>query len=118
MTQTKKPSVLDKATSHYRTQLAGELKSFEVPEWDTTIYYREITNLRSEQEVVELTKKGKSVEALVVSIINKALDEEGMNLFKPTDRLTLMNQVDPNILLSVANKINGSVPTVQELEGN
>lgn len=117
MTATKK-NVLEKATSHYRSQLAGELQSFEVPEWDTTIYFRGITNLKQEQDVVELTKKGKSVEALVVSIINKSLDEDGMPIFKPVDKLTLMNQVDPNILLNIANKLNTSVPTVQELEGN
>ena len=116
--EVKKLNVLEKATSHYRTQLAGEMKKFHVEEWDVDIYHRGITNLRQEQEVVELSKKGKSVEALVMSIINKALDEDGKPVFRAVDKITLMNQVDPNILLTIANKLNNSVPTVLELEGN
>jgi len=118
-TEAKKKSVLDKATSHYRQQMSGSMSEVEVPEWDTTIYFRSITTLRQEQEVVELTRKGKTVEALVVSIINKAMDKEGNPMFNKMDKVTLMNEVDPNVILRVANAINGpSLPSVQDLEGN
>ena len=120
MTDTnKKTSVLDKATSHYRTQIAGEMKKFEVPEWDTTIYYRPLQTLRAEAEVVELSRAGKTVEALVVSIINKARDEEGKMLFTKHDKATFMNEIDPNVILRVAGQINGGdLPGVEELEKN
>lgn len=119
MTQNKKPSAIDKATSHYKSKLSGEMKKIHVPEWELDIYYRPLTNLRQEAEIVELTKQGKSVEALVVSIINKACDEEGNPLFVKADRAALMNQADPTVVLNVATKLNGGeLPTVEELEKN
>lgn len=47
-TETKKISVLEKATSHYKSQIAGTMRSFEVPEWETTIYYRPVQSLKAE----------------------------------------------------------------------
>lgn len=112
-------SVIQKATSHYQNQIAGEMRSFEVPEWETTIYYRPLSTLKQEAEVVELTKQGKSVEALVVSIIAKARDAEGKLLFSKHDKHALMNEVDPNVILRVANQINGGdLPSIEDIEKN
>lgn len=114
-----KVNVLKNATAHYKNQIAGKLNSFEVPEWNCTIYYRSIQSLRAESEVVELTKAGKSTEALVASIINKARDEDGQLMFSKHDKATFMNEVDPNIIIRVAAKINGGdLPDVGELEKN
>jgi hypothetical protein len=119
MTQTKKPLAIEKATTHYKSKLSGEMKKLHVSEWDLDIYYRPLTNLRQEAEIVELTKAGKSVEALVVSIINKAMDEDGNPLFQRADRTALMNQADPTVVLTVATQLNGGeLPSVEELEKN
>lgn len=120
MTETKKPvSVLKNATAHYKSQISGSLKNFEVPEWDCTIYYRPIQSLRAESEVVELTKAGKSTEALVMSIINKARDEEGNLMFTKHDKNTFMHEVDPTVIIKVASRINGGdLPEVGEIEKN
>ena len=120
MSENKKPSILKNATSHYQRQIAGDLKKIHVPEWDADLYYRTVSTLRAESEVVELTRAGKSVEALVVSIINKARDEEGNLVFSKHDKATLMNEVDPQVILRVAGQMNGSedLPTIEELEKN
>lgn len=114
-----KINVLERATTHYKSAISGNLKSITVPEWDCDIYFRQTTNLRSEAEVVELTRQGKSVEALVMSLINKACDEEGNRLFTKYDKDTLMNEVDPNVLLRITSEINnGPMPSVEEIEKN
>lgn len=114
-----KINVLEKATSHYRSAISGNLQKVSVPEWDCDIYFRSTTNLRSEAEVVELTRQGKTVEALVASLINKAVDEDGNKLFSKHDKDTLMNEVDPNVLLRVTSEINsGPLPSLEEVEKN
>lgn len=120
MTTPTKPNVLKQATSHYQRQLAGDMKKVHVPEWDVDLYYRTVSSLRAESEVVELTRAGKSVEALVVSIINKARDQEGNLVFSKHDKATLMNEVDPQVILRVAGQMNGAddLPSIEDIEKN
>lgn len=118
MSEQKKPNVLQKATNHYQNQIKN-LQSFEVPEWETTIYYRPVTTLAQEAEVIELAKVGKTVEAMVVTIINKARHEDGSRMFNKHDRNALLNEVDPNVILRISEKINGgALPKVEEMEKN
>tara|TARA_R110000868_G_scaffold123968_2_gene327924 strand:- start:1383 stop:1742 length:360 start_codon:yes stop_codon:yes gene_type:complete len=119
MTESKKITVLEKATSHYKLQISGEMKNFQIPEWDTTIYYRSVQSLRSEAEVVELTKQGKSVEALVVAILNKARHEDGTLMFSKHDKAVFLNEVDPAVILKVASALNGvEMPRIEDVEKN
>lgn len=120
MTEQKKTvNVLSNATKHYKAQIAGDMNNFEVPEWDTTIYYRTVTNLKAETEIVELSRQGKSTEALVMSIINKARKEDGSLMFSKHDKDTFMNEVDPKVVLRVASKLNGDpLPQVSEVAKN
>lgn len=115
---TKKPNVLENATKHYANRIK-EMKSFSVPEWDTTIYFRPVTTLAQESQVVELAKAGKTVEAMVVTIINKARHEDGTPMFTKHDKSALLNEVDPNVVLRIAEQINGGgLPKMEELEKN
>lgn len=120
MTEKKTPiNAIQKATAHYKTQIGGELKSFHVDAWDLTIYYRMVTSLRAESDVVALSQQGKTVEALVMSIINKARDENGKLMFSKHDKDTFMNEVDPQVVLWVANKLNRvEIPGMEEVEKN
>lgn len=115
----KKVNVLANATNHYKSRIAGEMNQYHVEEWDTTIYYRNVQSLAAESEVVELTKQGKSVEALVMTIINKARHEDGTMMFTKHDKATFLNEVDPSVVLKVANALNkGELPTVEDVEKN
>jgi hypothetical protein len=120
MTEQKKTvNVLSNATKHYKAQIAGDMNNFEVPEWDTTIYYRTVTNLKAETEIVELSRQGKSTEALVMSIINKARKDDGSLMFSKHDKDVFMNEVDPKVVLRVASRLNGDpLPQVSEVVKN
>ena len=112
-------SAIQKAQKHYQSKLAGVLKQHHVKEWDLDVYYRGITTLRQEAKIVELSSTGKSVEALVESILQKALNVEGKPLFTSHDKAALMNEADPAVVLGLARVLNGSdLPTVEEVEGN
>jgi len=112
------PNVLQKATQHYQNQIKN-MSSIDVPEWDTKIWFRPVTTLALEAQVIDLAKKDKTVEAMVVTIINKARHEDGTLMFNKHDKTALMNEVDPKVILRIAEKINGgALPKPEELEKN
>lgn len=102
--------VLDKATAHFRNQISGEMKMIEVPEWETKIYFKSTTNLREEGKILELTQQGKTVEALVESLIIKARHEDGSKMFGLADKSVLMMEVDPKVLVRVVGEMNSVSP--------
>jgi hypothetical protein len=108
--------ILDNATSHFRSQLSGELKSIVVPEWgDSKIYFKSVINLREQSKLVELSSQNKQVEALVESLIIKARNEDGTKMFNVADKATLMNEVDPTVLIRVVSEINNANDEEQDL---
>lgn len=115
---TKKPNVLGNATKHYQNKIK-EMNSFHVKEWECDVYFRSATTLAQESQVIELARQNKTVEAMVVTIINKARHEDGTPMFTKHDKNALMNEVDPAVVLYVAEKINGgALPKMEELEKN
>ena len=113
-------SVRDKAVSHYKQRLASKLYNYHVEEWDCDIYYRSTSSMRTESKIMALTQNGKSAEALVESIILKALDKDGNRVFNEGDRPALLNEVDPQVIIKVASALN-NVPedeTIEAIEKN
>jgi hypothetical protein len=108
--------VLDKATSHFRAKVSAEMKSIKVPEWDTTIWFKAAITLRDQSKLIELASAGKQVEALVESLIVKARNEDGTKMFSMADKVVLMNEVDPAILIRVVGDINSNSEEEQDLE--
>jgi hypothetical protein len=114
-----KLSPIQRAQNHFQSKLTGPLHKIRIEEWDQDVYFREITTLRQEAQVVELAQAGKTVEALVATIINKALDADGKPLFMPADKAALMNETDPTTVLELARKLNGGdLPKVEDIEKN
>ena len=111
--------VLDKAKTHFAEAVSGELKEYHVEEWDETIYYKKGTNFAQEAKVIELQNQGKTAEALVQVLINRALDKDGKRIFADAEKPVLMNSVDPSVILKIVGQINsGSAVTVEEALGN
>jgi hypothetical protein len=108
--------VLDKATSHFRTKISAEMKSVYVPEWDTKIWFKAAITLRDQSKLIELASQGKQVEALVESLIVKARNEDGTKMFSMPDKVTLMNEVDPNIIIRVVGEINSASDEETDME--
>lgn len=114
-----KNSTLDKAKAHFSEAISGEMKEYYVEEWDTTIYYKKGTNFAQEAKVIELQNQGKTAEALVQVLINRALDENGKRIFADAEKAVLMNSVDPAVILKVVGEINsGEAPSLDDALGN
>jgi hypothetical protein len=104
--QTVKP--MEKITGHFRNKITGQMKSIHVPEWDLEIYFKEVNTLTEESKMLNLAQQGKTIEALVETLITKARDKDGAKLFRPADKVTLMNEADPNVVIRVTGEINSA----------
>ena len=112
-------NVLEKATQHFRSKLDGSLEKIRVDEWDTDVYFYPTSPLKDESSILKLQQEGKNVEALVQSLIIKARNADGSRMFATADRVTLMNEVDPKVILKVAAAINGvDDDSLDEVEKN
>lgn len=101
-------NITDKIAKHYQSSIGGELKMIRCEEWDADIYFRTTYPLKDEAKILELQQQGKTVEALVESIVTKARDKDGKRLFHDADRIKLMNEADPQTVIKVASAINNA----------
>lgn len=98
--------VIERATSHFRTKLSADMKSITVPEWESKIWFKTTITLKEQSKLIELASSGKQVEALCESLIVKARNEDGTKMFSPADKVVLMNEVDPQIIIRIVGEIN------------
>jgi len=118
MSKEDKNSVLGNARSHFKNALAQELMSVDVPEWNATIYFKAATSFAVEQKIIELHAKGHMVEALVETLLNKALLEDGKKMFAPADKVVFMREVDPEIIIRVVADMNTAKAAAKDSLGN
>ena len=112
-------TIKQKALAHFKSKMAGDLLKLKVDEWDCDIFYRATSSMATEAKIVKLTTDGRTAEALVESIIQKAMDIDGKRLFQETDRPALMNEVDPKVLIKVAGALNNAnSETIGDIEKN
>lgn len=98
--------ILEKATAHFRNQISGEMKTLEVPEWEAKIYFKSATSLKDEGRILELSQQGKTIEALVESLIIRARNEDGSKMFTLADKPTFLNEIDPKVIIRVVGEMN------------
>ena len=67
-------TTLDKITKHYHKEIDGDLTKLHVEEWNMDVFYKRTYPFKVEAKVLECQSKGQIVEALVESLIQKALD--------------------------------------------
>lgn len=108
--------ILDKATSHFRERLSADMRSVYVPEWDAKIYFKASVTLKEQSKLIELATQGKTVEALVETLIVKARNEDGTKMFSMPDKMIFMNEVDPNVIIRVVSEINEQSYQEQDME--
>lgn len=111
-------SVIANAKGHFKAKLTDKLESIEVPEWETTIYYKGSATLKQTEEVVALHRENKMAEALVQTLITRSLTEDGKPMFTVADKFDLMNQVDPEVVTRIATHILNSEPSPSDIEKN
>lgn len=107
-----KVSVLDRATAHFRNKISGDMQHVFVPEWDCKIYFKNSITLKEQSKLIELTSQGKTVEALVETLILKARNEDGSKMFNMVEKTVFMNEVDPNVIIRVVGEINQAASEV------
>jgi len=112
-------SAIERAKSHFNDKLSGKLLKYHCEEWGIDIYYKSTASLSVENKIMALQQQGKTAEALVESVISKALDKDGKHLFKSTDRASFLHEVDPNVIIQLATKLNSANnDTVEDIVKN
>ena len=104
--------VLDNAKAHFDKL---ETKVIEVEEWDTVIYATPFT--MGEKKKLWKHAKEDDIEFMVRTLLLKALDKDGEKMFDLSDKITLMNHVDPNVIVRVVGDISVA-DTIGEMSGN
>tara|TARA_R110000823_G_scaffold220010_1_gene348772 strand:+ start:40 stop:429 length:390 start_codon:yes stop_codon:yes gene_type:complete len=118
MSESNKINVLSNAKSHFRSALGAELQSIEVPEWNATIYFKTASSFMIEKKILDLHSKGSMVEALVETLLVKALNADGSKVFSPADKVVLMREVDPDVIIRVVTAMNSAKEEAKESLGN
>jgi len=114
-----KQSAMEMAMGHFKEKLGGKLMKYHSDDWGFDIYYKATSSLAVENRIMSLQQQNKTAEALVESIISKALDKDGEALFKTTDRARFLHEVDPNVIIKVATVLNNAnAETVEEIVKN
>lgn len=98
--------ILERATAHFRNKISGDMKKITVPEWECDIYYKSSNTLKEQAKLIELAQQGKTVEALVETLIIKARNQDGTRMFTMPDKATFMNEVDPKVIIRVVSEMN------------
>jgi Asp-tRNA(Asn)/Glu-tRNA(Gln) amidotransferase B subunit len=111
-------SLLEKAKSHYQSRLAEAPRKLEVPEWDATLYVRPALTLAQMGEIMELSRDGKSAEAMVMTLVYRLVDEEGAPVFRKVEKTELLRNVDPDVMARIVNEIAAGDPDEDDIEKN
>ena len=110
-------TILAKAKEHFNSQLSGELKSLEVPEWGSTIYYKPM-NIVQRDKIMKHALNNELGAAAVEAVILRSLKEDGSRVFKDADKVDLTRQVDPKVVDRIFAEMGGVdddlLPTVEE----
>lgn len=94
-------SIIKNAKKHYIEKLS-EPRKYEVKEWDATIYTFPLTMAQYDQLA---NAKGSPVEQSVSILMLIARDEDNKPIFTEEDKDTLMNAVDPMVLMELSNRM-------------
>lgn len=101
---------IENAKKHFAEQ---DVRVIEVPEWGEEdkplkIYSKPLT-LAETSKLYKMSKED-DLTMMAYVLIYKALDENGDKLFDLGDKNALLNQVDREILVDIAQKIMGQEP--------
>jgi len=115
--------MLEAAKVQFRERMSGKLKQADVPEWivngkPSIIYYKPSMNFREQGEVLKLHADNKQAEAVAMTFILRALDEDGTKLFKKANMTEIMTRFDPEIISRVVSEMGGDDPDVEDATKN
>lgn len=111
--------MLEAAKLQFRDRMSGKLQSVEIAEWivnekPSMIYYKPSMNFIEQGQVLKLHAENKQAEAVAMTFILRARDENGVKLFKPANMTEVMRSVDPDIISRVVSEMGGDDPDIEE----
>lgn len=118
-------SVLDRAKKHFSDRMDETMECVEVPEWGdengpAKIWYRPAINLREQNQIGTLANAGKNDEALAMSVILRARNEDGTMMFNKNNLMEFKTFIDPEVIARVVMEMNADEfdLTDEEIEKN
>jgi hypothetical protein len=108
---------IENAVKHFAEQ---DVKVIEVPEWGDEenplkIYSKPLT-LAETSKLYKMSQED-DLTMMAYVLIYKALDENGDKLFDLSDKNALLNKVDREVLVNVAQQIMGQEP-IEDVKKN
>lgn len=106
-------NIIDRATKQFRDKIAAsEILQVEVPQWPddqgkpTVIYFRPLTSLHLEtfNKIMDCIRKENVLSAVDILIL-RALNADLTPMFKPVNRIELIKNVDPQVLLEIISNM-------------
>jgi hypothetical protein len=104
--------LIDTAIAHFSNR---EIRSLEIPEWEITIYAKNLTLDDKARWLARANNDG--TDYMIYAVILGAIDQNGDQLFGLEDKVKLRKQVDPDIVARIANFVL-SVESEEDREKN
>jgi len=116
-------ALLEVAKLQFRDRMGGALKSVEVPEWQvdgkpTVIFFKPAMTFKQQGEVLSLAGQDKQVDAIIMTFIFRALDSEGVQLFKKIHFKEIINELDPDVIAGVVSAMGDEAISLEDAEKN
>jgi hypothetical protein len=107
-------SVIEKAIQHFS---AKERREIHIPEWDVTLYSRNLTLEKKGQWLKR--SDGDTTEYMLYAVIYGLENEDGSNAFDVGNKKELATGVDPEVVTRLATFVlETSGPTEEDREKN
>ena len=105
--QNKPQSVLAQMQADYKEKLSNGLQSHEMETMQgVTVYWKQENMAQRSRYYSGLLNR--EIEAFVDVVVHRALNAQGVRMFKPQDRDMLLKTVDPDVIMEMSNAILGS----------
>lgn len=112
-------TILESAKTHFRDRMSGNLLCVDVPEWgDVKIYFKPSMNFKDQGEILKLHGDNKPAEAVVMTLIVKAMDADGNKLFKRANMTEMLRSIDPEVVSRIVSEMSDDEPTVEDAAKN
>lgn len=97
-------SVLEQAKSHYKQVKKNEIRSLQVPEWKTELFFKPASQLQNDKFLIHV-KEGEMAKAQAWLIISRSLDADGRRVFTDSSFKQLYQEADSRVIRRVADFI-------------
>jgi len=110
--------IIKAATGHF-TERMSKINSMVIPEWGgVEIFYRPSMNFKNQGIILKLHGDGLPAEAIVMTLILKAMNKDESNMFTKADRFDLLRHVDPEVVSRIVSEMSDDDLTVEDATKN